>query len=238
MIRTCKSLVNRGLAVWPEDAAASDAAILDGNGVSGGTGSGVDGSGRGCGARSGTSTTVEAILPGGKVVRTVRAIDPASNMPRRGRTGRPPTLMLPSLTPAGRVVWMQNRLGLLSRETLVLALVWQRFVNAGYFVKSIDMVRENVWMKDRDIAHAFGALVRKGYLDQNKKTGQIMHVRRARRIEPYGPMLEVIEGQVYGARAGEYVYGSEYDDEINQAYAKTVAALGESAGPKGAGRLR
>ena len=219
MIRTCKSLVKKGLAEWPEDANADPS--QDGRGT-------IEAPTAAAAGSAATTTTIKAILPGGKVVRTVRVADSARAMPGRGRIGgRPPTIMLPRLTSAGRIAWMQTRLGLLSRETLVLALLWQRFVNAGYFVKSNDMIRENVWMTDRDIAHAFGSLVRKGYLDQNKKTGQIMHIRRARRIEPYGPMLEVIEDMVYGARAGEYVYGDAYDDEINAAYAKTVAALGE-----------
>lgn len=207
MQRTCRMLEQRGLAAWPDD---------------------------GGGLGDGTERTVEALLPGGEVVRTVRGADARRvDLTVAHRRGTSPKVALPRLTPAGRIVWMQTRLGLTSRDVLVLALIWPRFKAANYFVKSNSMVAENVWMADSDITYAFYSLARAGYIAKNAKTGKFLVVRRADEIEPYGPMLEVIEDMVYGARAGEYVYGDTYDDEINSAYAKTVAALGENDGPRG-----
>ena len=218
--RTCRNLVVKGLAEWPD-------AALDGDGDAVGYGTG--GGAGAAGAPAELETSVEVILPGG-AVRTVKRVGPRHIRPTTPR-GRPPAVMLPRLTPAGRIVWMQTRLGLSSRDTIVLALAWSRFRQAGYFVKSHDLVHDNVWMTDSMIKTAWYNLGRAGYVAGGKNTGQITHIRKPRKIEPYGPMLEVIEEMVYGARAGEYVYANTYDDEINSAYAETVAALGENAEP-------
>ena len=219
MQRTCKILEKKGLVEWP-----------DGCGDAGG-----GGGGGGAGAGSAADRTAEAVLPGGVVVRTVRRGD-AKRKPRDdNRLGRPPRVALPRLTPAGRIVWMQTRLGLSPRDALVLAMIWPPFKRAGYFVKSDSMVLENVWMSKSNLQDTYYSLGRAGYIRANQKTGRFLAVHRADTVEPYGPMLEVIEEMVYGARAGEYVYGNTYDDEINRAYAKTVAALGEGSGSKGAG---
>ena len=217
MQRTCQILEQRGLAVWPD---------------------GRDGGGGAAGAaEAAAERTIEAVLPGGRVVRTVRTADARRINPAApGRSGRPATVTLPRLTPAGRIVWMQLRLGLAPRDAIVLALIWSRFKSAGYFVKSDALVRENVWMTDPDIKCAFASLGRAGYIQSNQRTGRFMAVRRAEKVGPYSPMLGAIEDMVYGARAGEYVYGDAYDDEINRAYADTVAALGENAGPNRGGR--
>ena len=228
--RTCRNLVSRGLAEWPD-------AALDGDddAVGYGTGGGARAAAGAAGAPVEAETTVEVILPGG-AVHTVKRVGPRHIRPSTPR-GRAPTVMLPRLTPAGRIVWMQTRLGLTSKDTIVLALAWSRFRQAGYYVKSHDLVHDNVWMTDSMIRTAWYNLGRAGYVDGGKNTGQITHIRKARKIEPYGPMLEVIEEMVYGARAGEYVYGNTYDDEINSAYAETVAALAARQGPDGgAGR--
>lgn len=216
MQRTCQILEQKGLVEWPD-----------------GRDGGVDGGGE---AATGAAAerTIEAVLPGGRVVRTVRTADARRVNPAApGRSGRPPTVTVPRLTPAGRIVWLQLRLGLAPRDTIVLALIWSRFKSVGYFIKSDALVRENVWMTDQDIRHAFGSIGRAGYIKRNQRTGRFLTVRRADEIEPYGPMLGVIEDMVYGARAGEYVYGDAYDDEINRAYAKTVEALGGNAWPDG-----
>ena len=222
--RTCRYLVAKGLAEWPD--AAFDG---DGDAVGYGTGGGTCAAAGAAGAPAEMETTVEVILPGG-AVHTVKRVGPRHIRPSSPR-GRAPAVMLPRLTPAGRIVWMQTRLGLSSKDTIVLALAWSRFRQAGYFVKSHDLVHDNVWMTDSMIRTAWYNLGRAGYVAGGKNTGQITHIRKARKIEPYGPMLEVIEEMVYGARAGEYVYGDAYDDEINRAYAETVAALGENAEP-------
>ena len=224
MQRTCRMLEQRGLAVWPDDCGSGGCAAGAECGDIGGGGGGA-----------GPEMTVEALLPGGRIVRTVRGADARRVDPTVAhRRGTSPKIILPRLTPAGRIVWLQTRLGLTSREVLVLSLIWPRFKAGGYFVKSNSMVAENVWMTDSDITYAFYSLSRAGYIAKNAKTGRFLLVRRADEIEPYGPMLEVIEDMVYGARAGEYVYGDTYDDEINKAYARTVAALGEDAGRRGA----
>lgn len=221
MQRTCRMLEQRGLAVWPDD--------CGGGGCAAGAECGDVGSG------AGPEMTVEALLPGGRVVRTVRGADARRvDLTVAHRRGTSPKIVLPRLTPAGRIVWLQTRLGLTSREVLVLSLIWPRFKAGGYFVKSNSMVAENVWMADSDITYAFYSLSRAGYIAKNARTGRFLVVRRADEIEPYGPMLEVIEDMVYGARAGEYVYGDTYDDEINKAYARTVASLNEDAGRRGA----
>lgn len=216
MQRTCQILEQKGLVEWPD-----------------GRDGGVDGGGD-VGAGAAAERTIEAVLPGGRVVRTVRTADARRVNPvAPGRSGRPPTVTVPRLTPAGRIVWLQLRLGLAPRDTIVLALIWSRFKSAGYFVKSVSLIHENVWMSDSDIRHAFGSIGRAGYIKRNQRTGRFLTVRRADEIEAYGPMLGVIEDMVYGARAGEYVYGDAYDDEINRAYAKTVEALGGNAWPEG-----
>lgn len=217
MQRTCQILEQRGLAVWPDG--------RDGGGGAAAT------------AEAAAERTIEAVLPGGRVVRTVRTADARRINPAApGRSGRPATVTLPRLTPAGRIVWMQLRLGLAPRGAIVLALIWSRFKSVGYFVKSDALVRENVWMSDSDIKGAFASLGRAGYIQSNQRTGRFMAVRRAEKVEPYSPMLGAIEDMVYGARAGEYVYGEAYDDEINRAYAETVAVLGELGGNAGPAR--
>ena len=170
-------------------------------------------------------------MPGGGTIRTVRDTATMTAIRGKGRhVGLAPRFLMPRLTPAGRLAWMQARLGLQPREAIVLALAWGRFKASGYFVKSHDMIRENVWMTERQISNAYYRLACAGFIDREKRTGMILRVRRARRVEPYGPMLGVIEEMVYGARSGEYVYGDAYDDEINKAYAETKALLAERDG--------
>ena len=221
MHRTCRLLEKQRLAAWPDD---------DDDG-----GGGVGG----CDGDEGTDagTTVEALLPGGGSI-VVERDAAARRVTGAGQwTGRRPSVRLPRLTAAGRIVWMQVRLGLTPRETIALALLWGRYRQAGYFIKSFDIVRENVWVTDTQVNRAYNALGRKGYIEAGLRLGHLMHVQRADEIEPYGPMLEAIESMVYGARAGEYVYGETYDDEIDRAYAAAVEALGEGEkNGKGRGR--
>lgn len=218
MQRTCRSLVEWGFAEWPDGGDGTTAAAATTTAAAR--------------APHASRITVEAALPGGGTIRTVRNAASMVAVRGQGRGGRTPTILLPRLTPAGRLAWMRTRLGLRAMETIVLALAWGRFRSAGYFIKSRDMIRENVWMTERGISSAYNILSRAGYIDEGKKTGMILRVRRAGRLEPYGPMLGVIEDMVYGARAGEYVYGDAYDDEINRAYAVTVGALAEREGKK------
>lgn len=218
MQRTCRVLEKMGLAEWPD---------------------GVGGSAGGQGAAAGKAEaaaerTTEAVLPGGTVVRTVRRAD--GRLPKSetaGKLGRKAGMTLPRLTSAGRVVWMQMRLGLSPRDALVLALIWPRYKAAGYVVKSDTMILDNVWMREEEVKYAFSGLGSAGYIKNNVKTGKFLAICNADKVEPYGPMLSVIEEMVYAARAGEYVYGNTFDDAINEAYAKTVAALGERPGPRG-----
>ena len=213
MQRTCKILEKKGLVEWP-----------DGREVGAG----------GEEAESAADRTVEAVLPGGAVVKTVRRWDAKRKPGSDGKVGRQASVALPRLTASGRIVWMQTRLGLTPKDVIVLSLIWPPFKRSGYFVKSDSMVLENVWMTKNTLMETFYSLGRAGYIRPNQKTGRFLAVHREETVEPFGPMLEVIEDMVYGARAGEYVYGNAYDDEINRAYARTVAALGEGAGPKGA----
>lgn len=255
MHRTCKYLERKGLVAWPDD---------DGNNGGGSNDGGEGGEGA-------AGASVEALLPGGGVLRSVRGMRTAygsetaemaaaaaataaakaaaahdggnsgdkggAGRRRRKRAicGRPPTKLLPRLTSAGRMVWMMQRLGLKSSEAIVLALMLGREMAAGYFVKSKNLVHENVWLTDNQIHKAFLGLGKKGYVEMHRQNGQVLHVRRARRIEPYAPMLAVIETMVYEARAGEYVYGDTYDEQIDEAYAETVAALKEDCGGGGGG---
>ena len=233
MQRTCRMLVGRGLAEWPDGGGDGMAVAA----AAAAAGCGVGGAYTAAPAAAATATiTVEAALPGGGVARTVR--DAASKVALRspGRGGMSPKVPLPRLTPAGRLAWMQTRLGVNPKESIVLALAWGRFKSAGYFVKSRDWIRENVWMSEWDITRCYNMLSRKGYIDENKKTGEMLRVRRAGRVEPYGPMLGVVEDMVYGAREGEYVYGNAYDDAINAAYAETKAALAEAVKRREAAR--
>ena len=218
MQRTCRTLEKMGLAEWPDGA--------------GGAG-GVQGVAAGM-AEAAAERTAEAILPGGDVVRTLRRADGRrSKSETAGKLGRKAGLVLPRLTPAGRIVWMQLRLDLSPRDALVLALIWPRYKAVGYVVKSDTMVLDNVWMREEEAKYAFSGLGSAGYIKNNVKTGKFLAICNADKVEPYGPMLSVIEEMVYAARAGEYVYGNTYDDAINEAYARTVAALGERPGPKG-----
>ena len=210
--RTCRLLERQRLVARPDD---DD----DGRGEVGGSG-----------------TTAEAALPGGGSIVVERDALERRLAGSGTPAGRVPRVRLPRLTPAGRIVWMQTRLGLTPRETIALALMWGRYKATGYFIKSADLLRENVWITDPQITRAYGALGRKGYIEAGLRLGHLMRVLRADEIEPYGRMLGAIESMVYGARGDEYVYGETYDDEIDRAYAAAIEALGEEGESGGSRR--
>jgi len=197
LYRTFRMLVAKGLAEWPD-------------GGEGGGGGAV-----GCGGGTG-----EIEMPDGRIVRRARE---RAGGAKEGRQC-PEKAVAPRITAAGRVARTMLDLGVTGGELIALAMIWGHQQRLGYFVKSAQMLRDNVWMSDNAIKSAFGGLARKGFVAAGRKNGQFAHVRNAKRIEPHGAMLAVIEDMVYRARAGEYVYGGECDDEIVAATAATAAA--------------
>ena len=146
LYRTFRMLVAKGLAEWPDG------------------GKGGEGGARGCG-----SGGCEIEMPDGRIIRRARELAGGANGGRRD----PEKAVAPRITAAGMVARTMLDLGVTGGELIALAMIWGHQQRLGYFVKSAQMLRDNVWMGDYAIKSAFGGLARKGFVAPAAKTGSL-----------------------------------------------------------------